>query len=97
MATGNNLGAHRPAVITNVISEGVCALTVFPDASRDGVGYILCTSSTMHSEEARQGTWHWPEQSPITPDTKNNGEAERPPQAGDAKSSPAPAGEGSDE
>lgn len=62
LAAGNNIGAHRPAIITNVIStDGICALTVLPDASRDGIGFIFCTSSAMHSEDARPGTWHWPE------------------------------------
>ena len=66
MEAGKNIGVHRPAIITGVISEnGICSLTVFPSAASDGVGHILCTSSTMHSEEIRPGTWHWPEREEV--------------------------------
>jgi hypothetical protein len=97
MNTGNNIGAHRAAIITNVVGEGLCALTVFPDSARDGVGHVICTLGTLHSEDHKEGTWHWPEQSHITPDTKNEGGAERLPQSGDAKSSPDRPEEGSNE
>ena len=94
LATGNNIGAHRPAVITNVISaDGICALTVLPDASRDGIGFILCTSSTMHSEDARPGTWHWPE---LTPE-RTGDEAGREPQHEEQSAGRGATAEGGDE
>lgn len=76
MDTGKNIGAHRPAIITNVITDdGVCALSVMPDAARDGVGFILVTSSTMHSEAKRPGTWHWPEREEVLPKLTPNEDA----------------------
>lgn len=67
---GNNVGAHRPAIIVNAwdsIPEyqhgGRVNLHVFPDFGNDGSAYnsgsYWATSAPNDEETKAPGTWHW--------------------------------------
>jgi hypothetical protein len=67
---GNNIGAHRPAMIVNswpdiaqYQDEGRVNLHVFPDFGNDGAMYnsgsYWATSVPNDETTKAPGTWHW--------------------------------------